>query len=81
MFKLVRHIATMMHIGADQYFPSLRYQLCHDGQAGTDDLDPSFLKLEANTWELVMHLYKSVLFTQLLRNGAQLQAFYLFASC
>lgn len=79
MFKLVSHIATTTHIDADQYFPLLRYQLCHDGQAGTDDLDPSFLKLEANTWELVMHLYKSVLSAQLLRNGAQLQAFYSFA--
>ena len=76
MLKLVRHIATIARIDADQYAPLLRYQLCHDGQAGTDDLDPSFLKLEANTWRLVKDLYKSVLSVQMLRNGAQVQAFY-----
>lgn len=74
MLKLVRHIATIARIDADPYVPLLRYQLCQDGQAATDDLDPSFLKLEANTWRLVMDLYKSVLSVQLLGNGAQVQA-------
>ena len=80
MLKLVRHIATTARIDADQYITLLRYQLCRNGQAGTDDLDPSFLKLEANTWRLVMRLYKSVFPVQLLRNGAQVLVFSLSAS-
>ena len=76
MLKLVRHITTITRIDADQHILLLRHQLCHDGQAGTDDLDPSFLKLEANTWRLVMHLYQSVFSVQLYRNIAQVQAFH-----
>ncbi len=76
MLKLVRHIAPITRIDAHQYVLSLRYQLCHDGQAGTEDLDPSFLKLEANTWILIMNLYKSVVSVQLPGNIAQVQAFH-----
>jgi hypothetical protein len=59
---------------------SCRHQLCNDGQAGTEDLDPSFLTLEANTWRLVMDLYKSVSFVQVHKNAVQVQGINMFAS-
>ena len=57
-------------------YPSFRHQLCRDGQTGTDDLDPSFLKLEADTWRLVMALYRSVSSVQVFKDDAQAPTLY-----
>lgn len=76
MLELVRHVATITRIDAHQSLSIVRHQLFLDGQAGTDDLDPAFLKLEANTWRLVMLLYRSVLSFQILKNDAQAQTIY-----
>ena len=57
-------------------YSSFRYRLCQDGQAGTDDLDPSLLKLEVNTWRLVMALYRSVSPVEVLKNNAPAPTIY-----